>query len=267
MIKKDNPFISRMKDNKESALSNCSKSVEKMFKKFFDKCLKTKFKDKEDYGFIGVIEELTEATMRFAENTQKDQIIEGEDLQCIKLIMIELENLYTEIINCDFDSGKAYYYYDKTSLIRNVFCKNMIKQQILYFNISNGKIFESYKDLYLVINLVNVYYDELLARGFGLNSVLNPFWNFVKANSMSEKEKMETFLGLVNGTLKFQPVYETKAIGYEVKPIAFDEKIIIETKTSYDEAKTLPQTDTIFAFEGEGTNQRLVKKPNVEEGN
>ena len=96
--KKDNPFLSRMKGYETRAIENCSDSIKPLIHDFYTKCIKSKVNWNGE-GVDWNIENLFEASMYFAENTSNGEIIEGEDLQCIKGIMFELEKLYTEIIN------------------------------------------------------------------------------------------------------------------------------------------------------------------------
>ena len=198
--------------------------------------------------------------MYFAKNTSNGEIIEGEDLQCIKGIMVELEKLYTEIINSN-PSDKSNYYSTKISLISEIFCKNMVGMKYNCQdknNIHDGKIFERYKDLYLIISLVNNHYDELLEKGVGLHSLWYPFWKvFIAASKpLSEDEKISSFIGLINGSMKY--VY--KAVGYTIKPIDYNETIVNNINTQYDAEKSLPQTNVKFEIEGEGEQQILIRR-------
>lgn len=264
--KKDNPFLSRMKGYETRAIENCSDSIKPLIQDFYTKCIKSKVKWNGE-GVDWNIENLFEASMYFAENTSNGEIIEGEDLQCIKGIMIELEKLYTEIINSK-SSDKSHYYSTKISLISEIFCKNMVGMKYNCQdenNIHDGKIFERYKDLYLIISLVNNHYDELLEKGVGLHSLWYPFWEVFKAaraegKPLSEDEKISYFIGLINGSMKFHPVYEYKAVGYTIKPINYNETIVNNINTSYDEEKSLPQTNVKFEIEGEREQRILIRR-------
>ncbi len=253
MVKEDSSYLRKMKNYRKEALS-CSKNVEEVFKNFFDKCIETESVQGKDNYKIRNIVDLSEATMNLALNTFAEDI-DNEGLQYIKLIMSELEKIYTEIIKANSHDKNADCSY-KISLINHIFKKNRLCPK---------KVFKSYRNLYLVICLSSEHYDKLLTKCTRLSSPWWPFWDYVEKNKMSEEEKLKLLLDLVNGALKFQPVYEVKAVGYAVKPFNFSEKIITETKTNYDEEFLFPQTDTIFEIEGEGTNQKLVKKPNVKE--
>ena len=117
----------------------------------------------------------------------------------------------------------------------------------------------------MIISLVNNHYDELLEKGAGLHSLWYPFWEVFKAaksegKPLSEDEKISYFIGLINGSMKFHPVYVYKAVGYTIKPIDYNETIVNNINTSYDEEKSLSQTNVKFEFEGEGEQQILIRR-------
>lgn len=271
--KKDNhnPFLSRMEDYHKKALESCSDSIKPIITDFYTKCRKSKVKwngDAVDWN----IERTLEAVHYFAENTNQGEIIEGEDLQCVKGIMQEMDKFYAEVLEKSNQEDKDNYWSNRTvqkmQLFSEIFCKNMVGMKYGRQdenNIHDGKIFERYRDLYLIISLVNEHYDELAAKGFGLHSVWYPFWEVFKqarnnGTPLTEDEKLTSFIGLVNGTMKFHPVYETKAVGYAVKPSDFEETIIVQPKSQYDNAKALQQTDVMFNVEGEGSQRKLTRK-------
>ncbi len=194
------------------------------------------------------------------------------------MIISELESIYVKIINSN-SHDKSDYYFNRINFITLIFDRNV--NGIYLYHDGNGyrrgKAFESYKNLYFIINLVNEYYDELVKKGFKspivwYQTVWSPFLEVVEKNLMSEEEKIKAFLGLVNGTMKFHPVYKYEVVGYVIKPIEYDKTIGYDKKWHYEQLEELPntsvelpQTDTIFAIEGEGANQKLVKKPNIKE--
>lgn len=252
-----NDALWRIKYYKDCAYETCSDSIKKLIQDFYIKCAKSEIKFVVDQN----IEDLFLAASYFAQNTSKGEIIEGEDLNFIKKTMEVLEQLLAEIIKTD-PNDKGAYYESKIGLISEIFCKNTIGMKFSETDendIHKDKVFKRYRDLYFVIDLVNEHYDELLKRGFGLNSVWYPFWETVGRSSLSEDEKMQMFLGLINGTMKFQPVYEFKAVGYAITPRDYDETIIKNISTGYDTEKLLPEADVKFEIAGEGDQLRLVR--------
>ena len=147
MEKVKNSYISNMKKTKAAALEVCSKSVKNLFKKFFDKCIEAMI-EQDDENIISNINFLLEATLYFAKNTWKEEIIEGENLQYIKLIISELESIYVKIINSN-SHDKSDYYFNRINFITLIFDRNV--NGIYLYHDGNvyrrGKAFESYKNL------------------------------------------------------------------------------------------------------------------------
>lgn len=230
---------------------------------FYMKCADTqdKWKGKNiEYQVTRIFE----AVAYFTENVPRGEILGPIDLHCIKGIMREVDKLYEEVISDTNTSGNEEYRNrteKKIITISEIFCKNMVDMKRKFGSGHEGQIFERYKDLYLVTSLVNNHYDELVAKGFSLDSIWYPFWDVVKEarfrdTPLTEDEKLQSFIGLINGTMKFQPVY--KATEYVIRPRDFD-KMLFKGSTK---AKILPQTDTIYSIEGKGFQKKLVRKDN-----
>lgn len=263
--KQDSLFLSEIGGLEKIEFEKSSESIRPLIQDFCTKCIKSKIKFNGQ--IIGrYMNELIEIAMYFASNTSKGEKIDGEDLKCIKAIMAELEKLYNEIIKSKFPKNEGSYYGKKLALISEIFCKNTVSmERNNEENIHYGKIFERYKDLYLIISLVNNNYDELLEKGVELSTLWYPFFDVVQnrrneGKPLSEDEKMKYFIALINGSMKFHPVYEHKAVGYTIVQSDYSRVIVNTKSTEYDTGISFPQTDAEFEIEGEGINKKIIRR-------
>ncbi len=200
------------------------------------------------------IEQLAEAAMYLVGNTRKREIFKKGDLNNINNIFNELNSLYKEVIksdtskkvSCIFKENKMSSITEKISCISEILCKNAVglrydsgERVEKGENINDGKIFAKYENLYLVINTINTRYEELKERGFSSN-VFYDFWesfryNRCKGVEKTETEKISLFMGLLDGTMKFQPQYEYKAVAFQVVPADFNETLVNNTLSKYSE--------------------------------
>ena len=136
--------------------------------------------------------------------------------------------------------NKYEYYRKKVTCINDILCKNT---HPLY----NGLIFDDLKKLYIIINLINTQYDELSQRGFSSHTFYD-FFQVIQKYDYKETtgaERMNLFLGILNGTMKFYPKYEVT--GYQIVPKKFNKTLIKKDHSRYAkeymlESKTDPIT-------------------------
>ena len=217
---KVNPFIARMENYEKSALERCSAEMVPMVIAFFEKSRKANIEwDGRNVNWY--IEKISEIVMNLARNTHAKETIFGTDMESMENIFIELESLYAEALeHSDISTDTRDVISDKIRCIDEIVCKNRVD------NI-HGKIFQNYASLYEIIHVINTQYSELVVRGFS-SSTFNDFWESFKYNKIretekSESEKLALLKGLLDGTMKFHPQYEYRAVAYQIVPLDFDE--------------------------------------------
>lgn len=239
-------ILSRIRNIGFYALSECSESTKDIIYDFFDKCRNTKTNwegSNLDYNLL----HLVELDKELALTTKKDQEVDENSLLYIKGIMMELDKLYTEVVSSDSEF-KDNYIAKKVDIFKEIFQKNRVVYRHLL----------DYKNLYLIINIINNNYDELLKRGFNI-ATCRAFLEVV-SNNKKDTDAIELFMDLINGIIKLQPVYELKAIGYAVKPSSYNRLIVEAIGTDHDEVISLSITQEEFKIENEEELVRKVEK-------
>lgn len=260
--------IERMDDSYKQTIGNCSCSVQPLLEKFYKKCCETQ-KVCADGVIDGAIEHLFDASCNLARNTASYELLSEDDFLSYKGLMEEMNHLYSEIIASSESSYEDRVKMgDKVNYFWNMFGNNVVTNRTLKTNenVHDFQIIGSFKNLYIIVNLINRNYESLVARGFSLQDTWYPFADVDRARKsagtpLTENEKLNMFIAVLNGQLKFTPVYVVEASGYDVVPIDFNEKIYknvsFEPKTK---EKQIEESSTMFFLEGEGQDQHVVKK-------
>ena len=247
---KNNNFFSRMTNYISRAMENsshhaaCAEEIRPMLKDFLKKVMSTDV----DWNSVGNvcwnIENITKAVQYLAENTRNYQKMSDEDIEAFKKIFEEIYALYDETLKKkDQDENIA----DKISCISEIANKNktgMHDSPMSHEYWKDGMIFQNYENLWKIIHRVNTEWDELCSRGFSVK-IFYQFWEafkYDKASSkeragkeMSEQEKIEFFMELLDGKMKFVPVYqhEYRFLGFKVvDKKEEDEVVYISNKRS-----------------------------------
>lgn len=135
--------------------------------------------------------------------------------------------------------------------ISEIVCKNKIGMQDRIRkdpqNYRDGMIFQNYERLLEIIHRLNTEWNLLCSRGFSVK-VFHDFWNFfnysrAQGEEMNEDEKFETFMAILDGTMKFVPVYEHKPVC--LKPVAnsFKGEIVKTIENKYSKPYRLRQNE------------------------
>jgi len=197
-------------------------------------------------------ESISEITLHISLNTQAGEVICGSELEAVEAIFKDLNGLIDYVIvhkheqfNQDFNR--------KLQCLNEIACKNMVNMKrrdcendAAKVN-TNGKIFRTYENLYKVFHRINIEWDELIARGFSRN-IWFAYRDSFEYNlriigiEKSEEEKLNDFMGILDGTVKLIPQYEIKAVSYQAVSTASTEKLIRTVSTKYDmEQFLIPQ--------------------------
>lgn len=235
------PSAIRMYSSLKKALSGgkypngCSESIKPLIVGFFNKVSSAKISWDSQNPIASNLEVLTQVVEQLAYNTYYDEIICDDDMKYVQKIFDEFNSLYNELIKYAHLN-----HYDVSDISCRIDClyEILAKNHALAHNvckpIHDGKLFSSYKNLYEVIHIVNRKWLVLTSSGFS-KSVFTDFYDsFVydrKHNQeKSEEEKMKLFNGILDGSMKFAPIYEQTAVAYQ----------IIDVKTSKFTATTIP---------------------------
>lgn len=254
MFGKDNPFISRMMSNMYDAIEGkysktpCAEEIVPMIKDFFKKSTDAKIQW-NGAGVCWHIERITEAASYLAQNTRNYENLSNEDVASLKKLFIEFNTLHAEALKLNSQSKYKDYLSQKISCISEMICKNMVGMHDSaekHDNYRDGMIFQSYENLWKVIHRVNTEWDELCSRGFSLR-VFYDYWESFKydraANQeKTEEEKLETFMALLDGKLKFVPVYNHIPICFTVVDNDFEGEIVNTYENSYSKPYRMCQS-------------------------
>lgn len=251
--RKDNPFISRMSDNMEKAMNGsyrhvpCAEEILPMLVEFFAKCRDAKV-EWNGASVCWNIEKLTEIMQHIAMNTRNYEKLSDEDITSLRKIFDELNALYAEALELDSQSDCRNDFSSKISCLDEILCKNMVgmhDSEEEHENYRDGMIFQNYEDLWKVIHRVNTEWEQLCNRGFSLR-VFYDYWESFKYERSAglrktEEEKLETFMALLDGKMKFVPIYEHRPVGYKIVDNNFEGKIVNTLENRYSKPYRLRQ--------------------------
>ncbi len=247
-----NPFIIRMKIAKEEALNGgyrkvpCAREIRPMVIHFFNKCIRTKIKWNGE-NICWHIEHITDIAKYLAMNTRNYEKLTPEELTAMRKIFLEIKSLYGEAFTC-VSHSEGEEFRRKVICISEIVRKNMTGMHDTeedHGAYRDGMIFQSYENLWKIIHRVNTEWEELTSRGFSLN-VFNDYWETFQydretGQEKTEEEKFDTFMKLLDGKMKFVPVYEHTPICFKVVDNDFEEVIVTKKETKYSKPYRLRQ--------------------------
>ena len=241
MLGNGTPFAIRMSNYLKRALSGgkystgCSESIKPLIVGFFSKVSSAKISWDSQTPIASNLEVLTQVVEQLAYNTSYNEIICDDDMKYVQKIFDEFHSLYNELIK--YEHLK---HYDVTDISCRIDClyeivaKNHALAHNIYKPLHDGKLFRSYQNLYEVIRTVNRKWPILSSSGFSKSVFIDFYDSFVYARKhgqeKSEEEKMRLFNGILDGKMKFAPIYEQTAVAYQ----------IIDVKTSKFTTTTIP---------------------------
>ncbi len=244
--KNNNFFISRMTGHIKYAMDNepYAEEIKPMLKAFLEKCMSAEANWEDDDIVCVHVQNITLVAHNLADNTRTYEKISDEDVQVFQKIFYELNELLEEALNLT-SQHKGY-------LIEKIMCID----RIAYNNHANiyssrrqneswreSMVFKNYENLWKMIHRVNTKWDELCSRGFSIR-VVNDFYNSLN-KEMSEEEKINTFMLLLDGKMKFIPVYrhEYTPLGFKIVDNDFDDEIIYASDTKYNKSYRMKQVE------------------------
>lgn len=173
-----------------------------------------------------------------------------EEVKVFQKIFEEFDALNAEALKLNSQSQYKNYLSYKISCISEIVCKNhvgMHDSEEQHEHWRDGMIFQNYENLWKVIHRVNTEWDELWGRGFSLR-VFCDFWKAFKddrsrGEELSEEEKIKTFMALLDGKMKFIPVYrhEYRPLGFKIVDNDFDDEIVYTSNVKNNKSHRMRQ--------------------------
>lgn len=238
-----NVFFSRMRRMMNQVIHGtcyppCSSRVAGLIETFYEESTKVDVDWQNGKSECGQVEAVMEVAKYLAENTCPYEPLSDKDFGFIEKIFQELEELRGEAVELKMYPERSDTMRGKISCIREILCKNMAG--ISYYkearatNRRDGMIFQNYEDLWKIIHRIVTEWDELASRGFSLN-VFYDYWSSFKydrcnGKEKSESEKLRIFMAMLDGNMKFVPLYRIEPEGYAlVEETSEEERITIGT--------------------------------------
>lgn len=207
----------------------CAKEIEPFIKKYYKKFRKQNFKKDSitNSKVDAELRDITDILYNLALNTIECTTLEDRELKA-------LESIFNLIYKWFDDVTQKGIFHDRTKFrcIEKILEENRIRlnpylERLNYDEIKPKMLFEDYEDLYKVIKRIDEEWEDLLKRGFKI-SVFDDFETSTRharfSNKKSREEKFMLFMRLLDGELKFMPVYSK--VGYEIVPKWKTKKII-----------------------------------------
>lgn len=236
--------LTTIKKSGESFKAPCNEGFIPLFQEFREKILETQI-DIDSFQLRGNINQFLLIPVLLAENTRDYEEFSSEDLLSLQKIFGELYSLYDEIIleRTDVNHIK---FGEKIMAIYELVRTNAVhmtdRREKHSENWRDGMIFQRYENLWKVMKRLNREWDELCLRGFSTEEVLYPFEeSFVYSREiheeMSEEDKLQTFMDILDGTKKFIPVYvhEYRLIGFKPVDLGDDTVEVVTEDNEKDE--------------------------------
>ena len=232
---KFNIHIARMTSYMDRALGHkyypaaCSEDIKPMIEEFYDKTVSMVDWENADESLCNDVEAIIQILHFLALNTCPYERMSKEDVEAFKKLLMELEQLLNETV---MDSGKTS---DRITCFLGIFQKNMASTNFSETNHENwrrGMVFQDYEDLWKIVHRINTEWVELRSRGYSYNTFYE-FWRSCDSSlrngeELSEEEKFNAFMGILDGKMKFVPAYrrEYRPVGYRVVPNSSEDEIV-----------------------------------------
>lgn len=216
-----NPFFERMTDEVDNVItgkyfhSPCNVEIIPMITTLHVKIITTKI-EWNGSSACWHLENLLTIAKYIAENTRNYEKLSDEDYTSLRKLFEELDDIYTQALALNSQEQSAELG-EKITCITEIVCKNMVgmhdTEEEHDEHWRDGMIFQSYENLWKVVHRINTEWDELRSRGFSLHSTFYPFWDaFIYSRKnyteMTEETKFNTFMDILDGKVKFIPVYQ-----------------------------------------------------------
>lgn len=247
MVRKEhksfNPLISLKAEIINQALKGryprggCSEQIIPMINDFFEKLIKANLKwDEELKEGSGCVYWLTREIIailpNLAENTRNYEKLDDKDIEFLKKIFDELYALFLDAKTNNLEKDYICVIGPRINHISDIVKINMedmhdIKEEKEHSNWREGMVFQNYQDLWKIIHRINTEWEDLWSRGYNYG-VIYDYKKALKRQPMSEEKKFETFMALLDGKMKFVPVYchEYRLLGFKVLDNDAEDEII-----------------------------------------
>ena len=205
--------------------SPCAEALIPMIRAFQRKAQDAVKKGSKEFFAIMVMN----VAKRVAENANWKEKLTDEDVSSIQEIFDVLEKLLEESITFDSEytqrfATQANNFHNKVNCLQEI----LIKNQLL-----NPRIFHSYKHLSLIVARIINEWDDLCSRGFSLQDTFYPFWKAVEYSQkteepLSEEDKYNLFINLLDGKAKLVPVFQRHVVGVEIIPSDDEDEFVFD---------------------------------------
>ena len=226
----------------------CAKEFRPMVEAFFNKVLDAVDKYKSA-DVCQSVEKITGIVANIAMNTRDYYCLSDTDFTSLKKIFDEINQLYTEALLYGSKSYKEEVLHARIDCINEIANRNHIGMHDCtekeHENYRDGMLFQNYENLWKVIHRVNAEWNELCSRGFS-SKIFYDYWDFfayarTHGEEMTEDEKFETFMAVLDGKMKFVPVYEYKPACFKPVSNNFNDEIVNRVENSYSKPYRLRQ--------------------------
>ncbi len=207
------PYLSRMLNYMTNAIEcschyvSCAEEIKPMINAFFKKAISARIVFEHDMIVCQSIEYISEAVAHLASNTRNYEKMSKKEVEIFHQIFEEFDLLFLEALKFDTKFLFESYFSIKLYCILEFLYNNhvgMHDSEKCHENWRDGMLFQDYENLWKVIHLINTdFFDLLYQRGFSTEFVYK-FWdsfitNIDHGKEMSEEEKIETFMSLLDG--------------------------------------------------------------------
>lgn len=227
----------------------CNREIKPMVEDFFNKAISAVDKC-ERSNECYKIEWISIIVKNVTQNTRDYDKLSSKDLTFLSKIFDEIDILFARA-RMERSQSSEEEFNNQTNCINEIICKNMVgihdctEQEKR--NCRDGMIFQNYEHLWKIVHRINTEWHELCSRGFSVK-IFYDFWNFFKysrsqGEEMTEGEKFETFMSILDGTMKFVPIYEYKPVCFKPVDDVFKGKIVKTIENEYSKPYRLRQKE------------------------
>lgn len=214
--------------------SRCAKEIEPFIREYFDNIRQFNFKidDITDNKVDDQLWRITDMVYYLSRNAIEGVSIEEREIEYIKKIFDIFNDFVNKCVNENIFQDIS-----KLASISYILEENSIREDRKVHEEKRNKVFfDDFEYLYNIIYRINTQWEDLVSRGFS-RGVIKDFFDVMRREKFSkeivrtEKEKYDIFMQILDGKMKFKPVYEP--IAYTIVPLKHKEKIIESNNNFY----------------------------------
>lgn len=197
----------------------CCAEVETAVWAFFARAKRKqlKFSDSSKYADVQLACEIVKG---YAMSLHGIDVIGPHELEVVNKTFTKVFNpLLNKVVNeGNKEDGKDYH--DQLYCMAEIMCAGNSRYNGDENDPRDGRLFQTVDSLYDLARKLYMDWDDMAARGFGLKVFFDYLEVFryarSKGNEKSELDKLRDLFAIMDGKKKFVPVYELKAVAYEV---------------------------------------------------